>query len=395
MISGLLAKPPAPRHHPPPAPPPPKQTFRGDLSVIDLPTLLQMLAQRNMRGTLTLLHHGFTRMLTVDRETVSLAPPGRHGPASRGLHRARLGQILMLHGMVRRHDLDAAMRQQQLQPVRGLLGDILLSRHAVTPDDLTRALALQASEELQELMHWHDGSFDFRPGPAPFVRQQPPLPIYPLVMEAARRTDEWSRIRAAIPSKDQIALRADGYEPPPDAAGPVADSVLSLADGRHTVGEIIAQAGFPEFDSSGAMARLIEQGRVVLDRPHPAVDESTLTLVISPRHGYAEMLAAQLRDRGIAADSLPTEAGALERALETAPPRVIILDSRDLDADIVRLREHPRACDAKLMVLVAEPSRRAVLSLLRHGASDVVVTPASIDRLALRVRRLLLKTSAA
>src|ERR671937_863427 len=81
------------------------------------------------------------------------------------------------------------------------LGDILVDLGVVSRRELDRQLKAQIEEAVFELLRWSEGYFRFEEGAPCHAAVEAPVrfPTEALLMEAARRMDEWSRIGAKVP----------------------------------------------------------------------------------------------------------------------------------------------------------------------------------------------------
>src|SRR5437762_12472445 len=102
---------------------------------------------------------------------------------------------------------------QERQGDKRRLGEILVSLGAITPRELERQVRFQIEEVVFEVMSWREGYFSFTEGlpdevPADATVR---IPTEALLMEGARRIDEWSRIEGRIPHLGVVPTLA----PPP------------------------------------------------------------------------------------------------------------------------------------------------------------------------------------
>src|SRR2546430_2276081 len=160
---------------------------------------------------------------------------------------------------------------QQRQGDKRRLGEILVALGAITPRELERQLRFQVEEVIFEVMSWREGYFSFVEGP---LLDVPPaatvrIPTEALLMEGARRIDEWSRIESRIPHLGVIAALA----PPPSDGGGELDllppewEVLAAVDGQRDVRAIARELGRSEFDVAKTLFGLESAGVVVLADP--------------------------------------------------------------------------------------------------------------------------------
>jgi len=158
-----------------------------------------------------------------------------------------LGSLLLRTGKIAEADLERARDMQQRQGDKRRLGEILVALGAITPRELERQLRFQVEEVIFEVMSWREGYFSFTEGPLTDV---PPaatvrIPTEALLMEGARRIDEWSRIESRIPHLGVIAALA----PPPSDGGGELDllppewEVLAVVDGQRDVRAIARELG--------------------------------------------------------------------------------------------------------------------------------------------------------
>jgi tetratricopeptide (TPR) repeat protein len=179
--------------------------------------------------------------------------------------RDRLGELLVRNHVITRSDLSTAMEQQSAHKGKRL-GEILVDVGALTEENLKRFVQLQIEEAVYHLFSWSQGSFHFDTDQMPdeegiFLVSIPPEA---LLMEGARRVDEWSLVEKKIPSFD-IVFQVDKH---PDESGEDVEltkeqrKVLPYIDGVRTVHEIMNEAGLVEFDTGKALYGLIQAGFV-------------------------------------------------------------------------------------------------------------------------------------
>jgi tetratricopeptide (TPR) repeat protein len=192
--------------------------------------------------------------------------------------RDRLGDLLVKNGLVEPEVLAAAVEAQGSRTAQRL-GEILIERDAITRDQLERYLRLQIEEAVYFLFTWTQGSFFFEADQRPEEGAML-VSINPenLLLEGARRVDEWSLIEKKIPSLDVVFgldRRAAGLG---DAE--LTDDqrkILPLLDGHHSVREVVDESGMVEFDVGKALFGLIQAGFV-----HPQGRKPTRTEAAVP-----------------------------------------------------------------------------------------------------------------
>jgi len=177
----------------------------------------------------------------------------------------RLGELLVRNHVLTRKVLSDAMARQATS--RGKrLGEILIEMECIEEDKLQRYIQMQIEEAVYHLFGWNQGSFHFDPDQRPeeddlFLVD---INIESLLMEGARRTDEWSLIEKKLPSFD-IVLQLDRNPAERDEEVELSKEqrkVLPFIDGVRTVTEIMNEAGLVEFDTGKALYGLIQGGFV-------------------------------------------------------------------------------------------------------------------------------------
>ena len=137
-----------------------------------------------------------------------------------------------------------------------------LGQGALTRQELDDYMRLQIEEAVYYLFTWTTGAFNFEAGVRPDPRDFQ-VQINPewLLLEGARRVDEWSLIEKKIPSFDLI-FTADQARV--EAAGaPLSEQeqqILPLLDGRHDVQQVVDESGLVEFVVGQALYSLITAG---------------------------------------------------------------------------------------------------------------------------------------
>ncbi|HXY19729.1 MAG TPA: DUF4388 domain-containing protein, partial [Gemmatimonadales bacterium] len=184
----------------------------------------------------------------------------------------RIGDRLVEGGRITVEELSHARAVQQREGSKRRLGQILVEMGALSARELAHEVERHIEEAVFELLSWREGSFSFAEGdlgeaPADALVS---LPTEKVLMEGARRIDEWSRIEAHVPHLGVIPALA-----PLEAAGgadaaPILDlrpaewAVLAEVDGARDLRQIAVALHLPEFDVSRTVFGLVATGVVVL-----------------------------------------------------------------------------------------------------------------------------------
>jgi tetratricopeptide (TPR) repeat protein len=178
-----------------------------------------------------------------------------------------LGEVLLRAGRIAEADLQRARGMQHRGDERRL-GEILMAIGALTRGELERYVRQQIAEVVFEIMNWREGYFSFAEGSLDDsgfeagVR----LPTTSLLLEAARRIEEWSRISVRIPSLGMVPVLAPAVEEPRGRLEllPAEWEVLAAIDGERDLRAIGRSLGRSDFDVCRTVFGLESAGVVAL-----------------------------------------------------------------------------------------------------------------------------------
>ena len=214
---------------------------------------------------------GVLRVTSELRQTSGTVSFDRGGVVAASLVNSQpLGSRLVRLGKISEQDLDRARALQESGDPRRL-GDILVANGVIARRELDRQLKGQIEDTIFQLLGWSEGYFRFEDGAACDVMVENPvrIPTEALLMEAARRHDEWSRIEAKVPH-----LRVVPRLPPPDTPStgrldllPFEWEVLAAVDGQKDLHALASTLGRSEFDVARTIYALSAAGVIVLDNP--------------------------------------------------------------------------------------------------------------------------------
>ena len=132
------------------------------------------------------------------------------------------------------------------------LGEAMIRLGVVTEKDIEAAVRNQIEEEIYDLFSWENATFEFVEGEPPegtFGAEGLPVTeltfnVNSLIMEAARRIDEWDLIEKVIPTTDEIfeiTRRVQEMEYTDQE-----QTILRHIDGRTSVKEIVNASHVPK-----------------------------------------------------------------------------------------------------------------------------------------------------
>ena len=258
--------------------------IKGSLKEASLPDVLQLLAMGKKSGCLSVTHRQNFGYIYFDK--------GRICYASIVNRRDRLGDILLKNGLITQSQLDQAVGVQNTQRDKRL-GEILVERRFIAREELHRYIRLQIEEAVYYLFTWNQGTFNFEADVAP-DEQDFLVSINPesLLLEGARRVDEWSLIEKKIPSFDLVFdIDRNRVSESGAALTMEQETLVVLIDGKRDVAGLIDESGLGEFDVGKALYGLATAG--FLHRVGRTKPAETPT-------GSSEVKVAEHRNLGVA-----------------------------------------------------------------------------------------------
>jgi len=236
--------------------------IEGPLRELGIHDVFQLLDLSRKTGTLTV-----TSLLRDNQGTVYF----ERGAVIYALIRSNphpLGELLLRAGKISEGDLSRARDAQTKSGDGRRLGEILVESGAVTRRELERHVRFQVEEVVFELMSWREGFFSFEEREVVNVPAEATIRISTesLLMEGARRIDEWSRIEGKIPHLGVIpslCAVTDDHAAQLDLL-PNEWEVLSEIDGARDLRAIAAELARSEFDVARIAYGLVTTGVVAL-----------------------------------------------------------------------------------------------------------------------------------
>ena len=175
-----------------------------------------------------------------------------------------LGELLLRAGKVTQADLARALTVQTHEARARAIGELLCEQGAITRRELERQVRFQVEEIIFELMSWTEGYFSFEERSVEDAPAEANVRIATesLLMEAARRIDEWTRIERTVPDASVVpalAFARDDQASHLDLLPPEWE-VLAEIDGARDIRGIASHLARSEFDVAKVVYGLVATG---------------------------------------------------------------------------------------------------------------------------------------
>lgn len=230
-------------------------TIQGSLREASLPDVIQLLFLGRRTGRLALADR--------QRHASIWFSDGWISHAAIVNRRDRLGEVLVKSGAISAEDLETALTAQASDPSHRI-GDLLVSRGAISLADLRRYMRTHVEEALYTLFTWSTGTFTFEAGITPETdegtgRFSPEA----ILLEGARRVDEWSLIERKIPSFDIILAPEPAQDKSVDLSFTETQRrILPLLDGQRDLRQVIEETALADFTACQAVYGLLTAGLI-------------------------------------------------------------------------------------------------------------------------------------
>lgn len=383
-------------------------TIRGDVDVLGISNLLQVLSSNGCEGYLTVVQEGQKKVIEFTSRGIRLVSGSRRTNP--------LGEILLRTGKITREQLDDLLGRQRRS---GRPFGEFVAEEGILPRSVVEgALREQVAEEIYDLFTWLQAEFEFTtlgsgaapPDEGPLAAVVLDQNVMSIMLEAARRVDELSRIQEVIPD---VRLVPERLELPASLDDPGLDrdaieEILPLVDGEKSVGEIIEASLYPKFTVLRTLYGLAQRGvvkiraradaasspqTIILRRVTPPSERGKpggrTVLLVSELPTFRSLLAMFLRGAGYDV----VEGGRADQVGEVTARQgidVVILDvSIETEDGLATCRRIREVTPVPFIVLAGNTSRQAVANAIESGARYVLLKPVKQDLLLERLSNVL------
>jgi len=224
----------------------------GDLSEMQPSDLLNFLHQGRRTGVLLTRSDGTERGIVLIDGNVASACSTSPGE--------QLGQLLARMGLADHERIEAALRAQAASGEKKRLGQLLVERGVMGPDELWRGLRHQVVEIFLGLLVARAGCFVFLRGlDLEALPTRLALDTQGMLLDGLRRLDEMELYRTRVPTSD-VVPRPTGKAMGAGELGPESQQVFALANGGRSVIAIAIASALGEFEATKALFKLIDAG---------------------------------------------------------------------------------------------------------------------------------------
>ena len=225
--------------------------LKGELATMGLEDIFQWLAVGKKTGILEIKGSSHTKRVSfADGKVTSVWSSDP---------RDYLGQFLLASNRITEQQLTEALAAQEDE--NQVLGKILVNRNLISEAEIRRMVQTKTEESIYDTFLWGVGTFEFHDNRLPDQKTVLiSLEVTGIVLEGARRVDEWKVIRQTIKGEDAVL-------------GPVSEviadmlplsiedaDVLFRLDEHKTIGQVMQELRRSEFILSKHLHEMLDRG---------------------------------------------------------------------------------------------------------------------------------------
>jgi tetratricopeptide (TPR) repeat protein len=232
--------------------------LRGDLASVDLAQVFQMLALNKKVGLLSIQSAKLWKVLYFDQRGVTVY---------HNVHQVldRVVAAFVRAGRLTEQVVDE-VRDHAARTGQGL-ADSLLAGGYVEPTELEEQYRVELEEEVYDLFFCREAKFEFHERATTLEGRDGTIDerffsnCDSVIMEAARRIDEWAYISERVPTTAEV-LVAVAETIDAEQYGPDSGAVFGLLDGRRNVARVVETTGLSNFQVCKILSQLLDAGAI-------------------------------------------------------------------------------------------------------------------------------------
>jgi hypothetical protein len=260
---------------------------------------------------------------------------------------------------------------------------VLVDLGIMTVRDLERFIRRQVETVIFELLSWQEGFFSFVEAEVDTEGTEglTSIPTECLLMEGARRLDEWTQIQQRVPHLDVVPVLAEVGQAQP---APVLEllpnewEVLAIIDGERDVRTLAATLGRGEFEVAKIVFGLLTTGVIAIVAAEPEAPAITASDCAASLADAREALAANRLEPALSAAVSAVAAAPSSAEARTVLARVLFRLGREVEGEEeLRLALAADALNSSaLMESARVAARRGQLGkAIRHWQQVVAACP--------------------
>lgn len=229
-------------------------SIRGNLREASLPDVIQLLSLGKKTGVLSVSDKkNFGDIFFRDGKIIYCSVVNRE---------EKIGALLQNYGDISSKDLEKALEIQEESKNQKRIGDILIEMGFITKELLTKRIEKQITDTLFTFLTWEDGFFNFEPDIEPLSETiTVELEADDILLEQARKIDEWSVIEKLLPTEKTVLLTT-GIKNGAANLNPDEDYVYNLVNNRNSMKDIFERSTLGKYETGRAIYNLLKIGYI-------------------------------------------------------------------------------------------------------------------------------------
>lgn len=239
----------------------------GNLKTVSFSDLLQLISTSKKTGMLSIARQNQEKGIFFSKgEIISFISSDQDDWF--------LSQFLLRKRNLDKKDWDRVLFLSKSSGKR--IADTLIELGLASRQDILEGLRILIEETVFAIFGWEEAEFEFAEGKLPPSGElKLKTNTMGMIMEGAKRVDEWSEIQKILPPND-FSLKPTLK--PPAKEGMINLTVdeyqsLILIDGQKTLGEILVESPLGEFTTSKSLSSLISNGLIVKGEKKTPIEE--------------------------------------------------------------------------------------------------------------------------
>ncbi len=227
-------------------------SIRGNLNEASLPDVIQLLSLGKKTGVLSVSDKkNFGDIFFKNGKIIYCSIINREN---------KIGDMLIKSGDITNEQLNKALEIQEKDSSKRL-GDILIEIGAIDTNTLYKRIENQITDTIFIFLTWDEGFFNFEPDIEP-LEETITVELEPddILLEQARKVDEWSLIEDNLPNEKTILMKT-GIENNVKL-NEDENYVLTLVNNRNSLKEIYDKSKLGRYETGKAIYNLVKIGYI-------------------------------------------------------------------------------------------------------------------------------------